>query len=138
MVINKFSHIIVNDSSIIYFMVFGQLLNIPLEKITYWLVAYCAHWSVSNSFKCNIRSSAKYHKINCTGIGGNNMAKSIYLHTFRNMFEAHQCFSFISQQIASVHWCSKFNDKPMWMFQFSGLNFHWISWKRWTIIFCIS
>ena len=40
-------------------------------------VVHCALWSVSDSFRWNIQSLTKYPKINNTGIGGNNMAKSI-------------------------------------------------------------
>ena len=66
--------------------------------------------------------------MNCTGIGGNNMAKSIYLHTFRNMFEAHlNVFPSSPNKLPVRTGRSKFNDKPKWMFQFSGLNFHRIS-----------
>ena len=33
--VNKFSHIIAKNFNIVYFIVFAQWLNIPLEKITY-------------------------------------------------------------------------------------------------------
>ena len=52
--------------------------NIPLERIAYWPKSTVEYWSVSNFFKWNILSSAKYHKINYTRIGGNNMAKFIH------------------------------------------------------------
>ena len=37
----KCSHNIATDSSIVYFMVFLQWLNVPLERIAYWPVVDC-------------------------------------------------------------------------------------------------
>ena len=42
------------------------------------------HWSVSNSFKWNIQSLVKYHKINYTGISHSDMTKFIYYQKLAN------------------------------------------------------
>ena len=65
-------------SSIVYFSVLGQWLNIPLERIPYCLKCTVGYWSVSNSFKWDIQSLTRYSKVNYTGNVGNNMVKFIY------------------------------------------------------------
>ena len=45
----------------------------------------CPSWSVSNPFKWNIQSLAKYPKINYTGISSNNMAKFILYQILANI-----------------------------------------------------
>ena len=67
MVINKFNHIIATISSVVYFWVSSQWLNIPLERTAYWTVAHSALQAVRNSFKWNIQSLTQYRKVNYTG-----------------------------------------------------------------------
>ena len=48
--------------------------NQGVKLYDHFLVQY-AFWSVSNSFKWDMQSLAKYHIINFTGIGDNNTDK---------------------------------------------------------------
>ena len=77
MVINKFCHIFVTDPNIIYLIVFGPWLNIPLEKTAHRSIFnydFGQQGILSNGILDHWPNTIK---INFTGIGSNNMAKCI-------------------------------------------------------------
>ena len=53
--------IIATSSSMVYFWVFGQWLNIPLERIAYWPGCTVDYWSLYIDIKVEIEWKHKCH-----------------------------------------------------------------------------
>ena len=69
LVINKFSNIIATKTNTVYFLVFGQWLNTPLETFAFWPKCTVDYWSVSN-FSSGIEGKHKRHSSYWYSING--------------------------------------------------------------------